>query len=1265
MASANLEDTELDSDHRRVEIERSRSVTPSARTEFLLENMLGKLTDLTKSQSDLVKSQNDLTKSQSDMEERLSNQQTVLAKETASGLQSLAHDTALALQKLEEGQGNLVHSQTAQTAEVAEIVHRLNTLERSRASSRGSSRVASPDPYLSGTATQVPGLSAGALFPQDHLVNRRVNPNSTTGVPIFTRVKEVYEGPDRHRTNILSSSSHDIVLESHTCTSRAPSLELPRTFGLDSRSEAEVDSNRTLTRTHDPGLEVAPQCYEETVQAGVSSLRGAPSDWPVRVNGAETYSGDEDGIIRSTSDFRFRPRETDTFDNRVFREQNSQMIEDRRENISESRFRPIESINVNGTRRLDSRHSVTETETVMERPNYSVNFGEISGVNSGASVRRSNAMSGRSSVKSRVMEPIYEEREFVGTQSYPYRSYSPIRSHAVCLCSWSLPPQPVTYTSCARRQLLSTQPSSALIYEAQPRMSAPCFQQQHPPWSYTEPGISDMPAPLRSSASFVSVATQTRSQDISAMSVTVAVTCDTTSTVMSDQIATSSSSSSSQPPKPPDLPSSSSSSSSIPPTVSLSEQPATSTSSSSLSSTTEKPRSYLKLPSYNGTTPLATFLKKFDVCKKSNSWGPKQQLEQLTYALTDNAAQILWEENDDEEQTVEQLLKKLQDRYGTSHSLALFRTQLSVKKQSGNETIEETAADIQRLMCLAYPGKPSPHSEALGVQSFLASLKDRSLSTRVAEFDPQNLQQALERALKLQALERAERERSGSLYQNKYRVQQIKECDPNEQQNSLEKRLAALEKWLDGDASNRMNGGRMQFNQQKGRGAPFNHQRGRGAFGSYQRTPQNHHPSSYAQNSYRSPDDTGYHPPPPQNAYPMQSSTNADYPPLSSNMNYSERYMPSDARQLPLETRNNDQFFPPSTSVCPPQPLRIGRITSSQSYAPSFGRASARLTGRRRPQYWVRSGRAPNNRVCFLCKEGDHDYGRCMKLRSSQPKDQPKTPPLAPVYHTEQSESSDDDESWRLVRAIFEGSADEEESQVHDSAESECSEPITETHSEAEDYPTGFGYDEPEGIVLNTVNSEDICPERQSSKINESQSACLELWIYNKLHSAVLDSGSQTSIFPAELISKRLIKPTEKRLVAINQTEVEIVGEAWVPCRIDEYGFSVLCLISPTVKQMILGLPFMVDQKVKIDMEREEVCLKGNWFPIGQESQELSCRRVVIRKSPRSQAQHVYVDKLKPFLGGIVKDVGRGRARNCKPLIGKPRRGGRTAKSKT
>ena len=54
-----------------------------AKTELLLENLLGKMTDLARSQTDL---RTDLVKSQSDMETRLSQQQTVLAKETASKL---------------------------------------------------------------------------------------------------------------------------------------------------------------------------------------------------------------------------------------------------------------------------------------------------------------------------------------------------------------------------------------------------------------------------------------------------------------------------------------------------------------------------------------------------------------------------------------------------------------------------------------------------------------------------------------------------------------------------------------------------------------------------------------------------------------------------------------------------------------------------------------------------------------------------------------------------------------------------------------------------------------------------------------------------------------------------------------------------------------------------------------------------------------------------------------------------------------------------
>src|SRR6218665_2910862 len=174
MACARLGDTEVEDDLYNAEIIKSRPATLIQRTELLLENMLSKMTDLAKSQTELVKYQND-------METILSQQQTVLAKETASELRSLARDTATSLERLEEGQGQLAFTQAHQTAEVSEIVHRLNNLEMSRSNSRMSNRSISPttNPYLEGSTLKVPAYSAGALDPPAPLVNPSFNVIST------------------------------------------------------------------------------------------------------------------------------------------------------------------------------------------------------------------------------------------------------------------------------------------------------------------------------------------------------------------------------------------------------------------------------------------------------------------------------------------------------------------------------------------------------------------------------------------------------------------------------------------------------------------------------------------------------------------------------------------------------------------------------------------------------------------------------------------------------------------------------------------------------------------------------------------------------------------------------------------------------------------------------------------------------------------------------------------------------------------------------
>jgi len=93
---------------------------------------------------------------------------------------------------------------------------------------------------------------------------------------------------------------------------------------------------------------------------------------------------------------------------------------------------------------------------------------------------------------------------------------------------------------------------------------------------------------------------------------------------------------------------------------------------------------------------------------------------------------------------------------------------------------------------------------------------------------------------------------------------------------------------------------------------------------------------------------------------------------------------------------------------------------------------------------------------------------------------------------------------------------------------------------------------------------------------------------YRELKAAI-DSCSSFSIVPEQLISKRLIKPTTHELVTVNQTSIRIVGQTKVQCRVDDYGFEVVCLVSPQVKEMVLRIPFLTDLQVQLNVSEGRI----------------------------------------------------------------------------
>jgi len=87
---------------------------------------------------------------------------------------------------------------------------------------------------------------------------------------------KVFDSQDRSRSNALFSPVHDMVLESHSLAPRTLDYSQSEVDLMDFRPEAEADSNKISTRTHNSGLDLAPQYRESAVHAGAGSLRAGP-----------------------------------------------------------------------------------------------------------------------------------------------------------------------------------------------------------------------------------------------------------------------------------------------------------------------------------------------------------------------------------------------------------------------------------------------------------------------------------------------------------------------------------------------------------------------------------------------------------------------------------------------------------------------------------------------------------------------------------------------------------------------------------------------------------------------------------------------------------------------------------------------------------------------------------------------------------------------------------------------------------------------------
>ncbi|GBM22110.1 hypothetical protein AVEN_266472-1 [Araneus ventricosus] len=162
-------------------------------------------------------------------------------------------------------------------------------------------------------------------------------------------------------------------------------------------------------------------------------------------------------------------------------------------------------------------------------------------------------------------------------------------------------------------------------------------------------------------------------------------------------------------------------------------------------------RSTIKLLTFDGQTSWTVFKTQFDVVSSTNGWTDFVKASQLVASLRGSAAEVLQGIPADKLTDLTTIEKALESRFGDSHPTQFYRTELKTRRQKPGESLQVLAADVERLMSLAYAECPLDVRESLAAQYFVDAIRDKEtqLSTRLMDFT--DLKSALAYSMKFES----------------------------------------------------------------------------------------------------------------------------------------------------------------------------------------------------------------------------------------------------------------------------------------------------------------------------------------------------------------------------------------------------------------------------------------------------------------------------------------------------------------------------------
>jgi hypothetical protein len=160
---------------------------------------------------------------------------------------------------------------------------------------------------------------------------------------------------------------------------------------------------------------------------------------------------------------------------------------------------------------------------------------------------------------------------------------------------------------------------------------------------------------------------------------------------------------------------------------------------------------------YDGQTPYEDYQVQFHMLTELNGWSNDVKALYLAGCLNGSARSVLNDMDPQDRYNYGKLDEALRERFGTDDQSELFKAKLRNRVKNKEETLQELAHDIRRLVRLAYPKAPARTHDDLTKDQFIEALGDGEIRWSVFQARPKTITEALKVAMELEAFKESEK----------------------------------------------------------------------------------------------------------------------------------------------------------------------------------------------------------------------------------------------------------------------------------------------------------------------------------------------------------------------------------------------------------------------------------------------------------------------------------------------------------------------------